>query len=83
MDDRHCSGKVDVWVGPGPWSRDINQTSRGSCGPLSAPEARKGGATTIVCRVMSLGGTASSKPNDRTRKDRSDKGIANARGRHG
>ena len=42
----------------------------GSCGPLLVLDVKKGRATIIVCRVISVGGTASSKSNDRTKENR-------------
>ena len=42
----------------------------GSCGPLSRFDVKKGRATIIVFRVISVGGTASSKSNDRTKENK-------------
>src|SRR6266702_2018636 len=43
----------------------------GSCGPLSGLEVRKGRVTIIDRPVISLGGTASSKSNARTKENKS------------
>lgn len=43
---------------------------RGICAPLSGSEAKKGRVTTIVFLVIWLGGTASSKSNDRTKENK-------------
>jgi hypothetical protein len=42
----------------------------GNCGPLSRFDVKKGRATIIVFRVISVGGTASSKSNDRTNENK-------------
>ena len=42
----------------------------GSCGPLLRLDVKKGRATIIVFRVISVGGTASSKSNDRTKENK-------------
>jgi len=41
----------------------------GSCGPLSGFDVKKGRPTIIVFRVISVGGTASSKSNDLTNEN--------------
>ena len=42
----------------------------GSCGPRLGFDVKKGRPTIIVFRVISVGGTASSKSNDRTKENK-------------
>jgi hypothetical protein len=52
------------------YSAFTGRMTSGSCGPLSGFDVKKGRPTIIVFRVISVGGTASSKLNDRTKENR-------------
>ena len=52
------------------YSDFAGRMTSGSCGPLLRLDVKKGRATIIVFRVISVGGTASSKSNDRTKENK-------------